>query len=225
MTQNTTLSAGATTRPPLFPGWLKRFAQFVVAVVIIWLMVVAALAAYIHHYGTVSTAHESDVIVVLGAGLRRDGSAGPALTRRSAQGAALYRQGIADTIICTGGLAPSRPRSEAEACREVLLRYGVPESAILLEERSRSTEENAIYTRDIMQDAGFNSAVVVSDSYHMLRSEFLFNQQGVEISLSPVPAGEIRGRMTYFYSIVREVLAFHWQIFKTVLGLPITHIP
>lgn len=225
MTQDTTIPAGATMRPPLFPRWLKRFAQFVVAGVVIWLMIVTALAVYIHHYGTVSTARESDVIVVLGAGLYWDGSAGPALTRRSAQGAELYRQGIADTIICTGGVAPSRPRSEAAACREVLLRYGVPESAILLEERSRSTEENAIYTRDIMQDAGFTSAVVVSDSYHMLRSEYLFNQQGIEISLSPVSSDEIRGRMTYFYSIVREVLAFHWQIFKTVLGLPVTHIP
>ena len=54
-------------------------------------------------------------------------------------------------VLCTGAQADGYPRSEADACREVLMREGVPESAIWLEDESRSTEENAINSTQILR--------------------------------------------------------------------------
>ena len=107
--------------------------------------------ALIHHTGTLDNTQAADVIIVLGAGLLRDGRPGQALTRRSERGAELWHRGIAPFALCTGGQAESFPRSEAAACREVLQRSGVPAAVILLEERSRSTEENASYSRPILE--------------------------------------------------------------------------
>lgn len=180
--------------------------------------------AIIHQRGTLDSAQKSDLIIVLGAGLRSDGRPGPALTRRSQLGAELWRNGLAPMILCAGGQAESYPRSEAAACREVLLMSGVASEAILLEAHSRSTEENAIFSKPIMADHGFEDAILVSDSYHILRATWLFEREGVQVSASPVPYQRIRGRLAYPLSLLREFLAFHWHFFKDALGLPVTHI-
>lgn len=178
----------------------------------------------VHVYGTVETAQEADAIVVLGAGLLRDGRPGPALARRSLRAAELWRAGIAPTIICTGGQAESFPRSEAAACREILRASQVPASAILLEEQSRSTEENAIYSKRILESKGLADVVLVSDSYHMLRASWLFQLQGIPTDRSPVPAQRIRSPLSYPYSVIREFAAFNWQLVKEIFQIPVTHL-
>jgi len=183
-----------------------------------------AFLAAIHIAGRQDSARPADVIIALGAGLRRDGSPGPALTRRSLQAADLWRQGIAPTVICAGGQAESFPRSEADACREILRNQSLPPSAILLEDKSRSTEENALFSSQLMRERGWTSAVLVSDSYHMLRASWLFTQQDVEAYASPVPAERIHHPQTYPHSLLREFLAFHWQVLKEALNLPVTHL-
>ena len=177
----------------------------------------------IHVYGYRDEQRPVDVIVVLGSGLRRDGHAGPSLTRRSLRAAELWHQGLAPQIICTGGKTERAPRPEAEACRDILLEQGVPSGAITLENRSFSTEENAINTRAIMEAQGWQTALLVSDAYHMLRAQIIFRSQGIEAYISPVPVSEIPFSF-YLWAITREVAAIHWLAIKTVLNLPITHV-
>lgn len=191
----------------------------------VWLLVVIALLFTIHKTGTIETAEPSDAIVVLGAGLSRNGRPGWALTRRSNHAAELWHQGLADTIICTGGIADNQSRSEAEGCLEVLVRNGVPPSAVLLEPNSRSTEENAIFTQEILQQNNLNSLIIVSDGYHLFRANYIFETLGIDnITLSPVSSSLIRGYPTYETSVIREVLALHWQVFKTIFNIPITNL-
>ncbi len=188
------------------------------------LLYFSAFIAVIHLSGSVDSAAEADVIIALGAGLRRDGRPGPALTRRSQQAAALWREGFAPRVLCTGGQAENYPRTEASACREILLAQGLPTAAILLEERSRSTEENAIYSRQVLDELGLTSIVLVSDSYHMLRAGWLFRQRGFEPYVSPVPASRMRQPLDYPRALLREFLAFHWQFFKQIFQIPVTHV-
>ena len=206
------------------PKTRKRLQRLVLSIVAAALLYFLAFIATIHHTGTQDTTQESDVIIILGAGLLRDGRPGWALTRRSRQAADLWHAGIAPYIICTGGQAESYPRSEASACREILLSTGIPTSAILMEEHSRSTEENAIFSRRIFEQVGFGDAVLVSDSYHMLRASWLFRHQGINSTSSPVPAHRIRHPLSYPQSLIREFLAFHWHLIKELLQIPLTHL-
>lgn len=192
---------------------------------VLWLLIVFALIGVIHYTGTVDESESADVIIVLGAGLSRSGRPGWALTRRSSHGAELWHQGFASNIICTGGYGENQTRSEADACREVLNRRGVPSSVIVLEERSRSTEENAMYSKEIMQDNGWQTALIVSDSYHVFRARYIFSHESIDVSLSPVSAELIEGRPTYIYSMLREIVALHWQVLKYMFNIDITHIP
>jgi uncharacterized SAM-binding protein YcdF (DUF218 family) len=202
--------------------WLK---SMLLALIVLWLLVFLGLISIIHYTGTIDEAHSADVIIVLGAGLTRSGRPDWALTGRSTHAAELWQQGYADKIICTGGVGNGQTRSEADACREVLNRHGVPSSVIFLEDKSRSTEENAIFSYQIMQANHWQTALLVSDSYHVFRARYIFASEGMDVFLSPVPAERIRSRSFYISSVLREVAALHWQLFKNIFNLQVTHVP
>lgn len=189
----------------------------------VWLIMAVVMALAIIGYGRVSHERDADVIIVLGAGLRRDGRPGPALTRRAEEGARLYRDGYATNVICTGAIPRFADRAEAEGCAEVLRANGVPDSAIVLETRSRSTEENAAYSLELMNERGWQSALVVSDGYHLLRARWIFAEQGLEAYT--VPAEGQPRTFDLSVALAREVVAVHWQVFKTMLNLPYTFVP
>lgn len=201
--------------------WMLRILPLLIT---IWMGAVLLLAVSIHVYGNQERADEADVIVVLGAGVRRDGSPGWALSRRTRHAADLWHEGKAEHLICTGAQPDNRPNSEAVACFNLLVQLGVSADAISLEERSRSTEENAIYTRQIMEENGWQDALVVSDSYHVLRAHYIFQTKGITLTTAPVPSNRIPSRSFYANSIVREIAALHWQVVKETLNLPVTHL-
>jgi uncharacterized SAM-binding protein YcdF (DUF218 family) len=188
----------------------------------IWAVVCITLGGLILWAGDRSTATRSDVIIVLGAGLRRDGSPGDALYRRSLWAARAYTEGLAPVIICTGGQSETQQRSEAEACRQLLLENGVPADAIVMEQTSRSTEENAINTHAIMQANGWQTAIVVTDAFHMLRASWIFDSYGIHFSQHPVPRTWVRWTW-YTMGALREVVAMHWFLVKQTFNLPYTN--
>ncbi len=201
---------------------LKGLLRGVMALAAAWLLLQLSLMLAVHFYGIsrepVSTA---DALIVLGAGVTRDGRAGPALTRRSTLGAALFAEGVAPQIVCSGGHPPDRPNSEANACRDVLLRLHVPDEAILREDRSHSTEENALHTAQLLPAA---RVVVVSDSYHLLRAGILFRNHGFDVQLAGVGPERSLSWQHYLNSVMREALALQWQFVKDLLGLPFTRV-
>lgn len=202
---------------------LRHIVVFLLISIVVWLFISVGLAAAAHVYGQQDQARSADVLIVLGSGLRRDGSPGDALRRRSIRAAELWSQGVAPYILCTGGQSEGQRRSEAEACREVLMANRVAGEAIYLEEQSRSTEENAIYSAEMMQARGWQDAVVVTDAFHLLRANWIFSDYSVQIYPSPVPSDRIR-RSWYTQSLVREVFALQWQALKITLDLPYTYV-
>jgi uncharacterized SAM-binding protein YcdF (DUF218 family) len=193
--------------------WLRRI---VLALCVSWLGACGALATIIHHTGTVDQSAPSDVIVVLGAALSRDGTPYKALSRRSEHAAQLWKQGRAGMVMCTGGIGSHVrvPRSEADGCREILVRAGVPATAIVLEDTSRNTEAQARRIHDIMVRHGWTRATLVSDSYHVFRARYIARAVGIDVLLSPVPASYIDSPAFYVTSLMREVAAMHRQVVR-----------
>ena len=207
--------------------WQKRLwlLRGILALFVLWLCLMGMTLWQMNAYSTTQQTQPTDVIIVLGAGVNPNGSAGYALTRRARQAAQLWHNGIAPYILCTGGHAPRRPNSEAEACHEVLLNNGVPASAIFLEPHSRSTEENALNSSPILQTNNWQIATLVTDSFHIFRAGIIFDYYNINHTLSAVPAHLMRGYPTYEQAIFRELLALNWFHFKNTLGIPLTYIP
>lgn len=107
----------------------------------------------------------SDAIIVLGGGP----------IERIQKGVSLYKKGYAPWIIVSGG-APGLPfETQAEVMSQQAMEMGVPQSAILLENHSWTTYQNALYTERIMQARHFTSALVVSSNFHMRRVSVVFS--------------------------------------------------
>ena len=113
---------------------------------------------------------QADVVIVL--------SGDPA---RTVMGINLYRLGYAPYLLFTSGDSSM----EAEAVSN-----GVPSRAIILEKRADSTYENALYSKTLVEQHGFRSALVVSSDYHMLRSRLTFlkvyKNTGIALTFSSI---------------------------------------
>jgi uncharacterized SAM-binding protein YcdF (DUF218 family) len=132
-----------------------------------------------------------DAIVVLGSGIRDKGTLRPTieLTDESRHqtlcGADLYRQGHAPKLLITGGdtsIFGSGPR-EATAMKDWAVRLGVPSEAIVTEDRSRTTYENAVLSKRILGDRA--SILLVTSANHIPRATALFMKQGFRVTPSP----------------------------------------
>lgn len=102
----------------------------------------------------------------------------------------LYRAGRIRYIIISGGSGTLRAtqRSEAAELRILLRLAGVPENRILVEDQSRNTRENALYTRRLLQaHPDIHSLVLVTSAFHMRRAVGCFAQAGLHPT--PFPAG------------------------------------
>lgn len=204
----------------------KKFRRILLILLVVALIIPTLLALAIFLYGQTDRAVKSDLIIVLGAGTRPSGNPSVAHMRRVQHAASLYKKGMAPLILCTGGFTARNPKSEAGACAGALQQLGIPPSAILMEENSRSTEENAIEAKKVMMARNLATAILISDNYHLWRAEMLFKAQGIQVSLSPaqVTSGPLSWR-TALTNTLREVAASGWHFFKTVLSLPITNMP
>lgn len=180
----------------------SRWVQVALGLLAAALAGLVASIAVIDAYGVVDRARPADAIVVLGSQVYPGGRPGPSLARRADHAATLYRLGYAGHVICTGGLTEPALKSEAQVACDRLAEAGVPREALLLEERSTSTEENAAFSAAIMRERGWDSAIVVSDGYHLLRAALMFGRAGVETY--PSPAQVTAGPMNPLERIVRE---------------------
>ena len=99
------------------------------------------------------------------------------------QTAKLYRAGKARVVIVTAGNQPwSESRwAEAELIRELLMEWGVPDSAVMLEGSSRNTRENALYSKNIIDAQQCQSTLLVTSAAHMPRAVASFRSAGVEV--------------------------------------------
>jgi uncharacterized SAM-binding protein YcdF (DUF218 family) len=131
-------------------------------------------------------------IVVLGAAVGEDGRPSPALARRIAEGRRLWAAGRGEAVIGSGGLG-RWPPSEARAIRDALVAAGVPADAALMEDRSRSTFENARFSIALMRRRGLGRALVVSDGYHLPRAVMTFQLLGMPAQ-GAAPPGRGGGR-------------------------------
>lgn len=132
---------------------------------------------------------EADAIVLLGGAMRGDTHMGtlPDLNQhadRLVHAAALYKAGKAPIILLTGG-GGEDVRSEAEQMKDILMVMGVPARSMLLEDKSRTTYDNAVFSAQMLRDKGLRRILLVSSGYHMPRAEALFSAQGLEVVPAP----------------------------------------
>ena len=109
-----------------------------------------------------------EILVVLGHRLRDNGSPSEIMLKRLSK--ALEVEKDFDKIICCGGLAnPNAGITEAEVMSKYLIEHGVSEDKIIKEDKSTTTKENAMFSKDIIASLGEKSITLLSSRSHIYR--------------------------------------------------------
>jgi uncharacterized SAM-binding protein YcdF (DUF218 family) len=133
--------------------------------------------------GDSSHPEEADVIIILGAGVWASGPS-PALEARTNHAAQIYEEGYAKRLILSGGLG-DHPPSEAEAMQNILLEMDLEREVLFLEDQAKNTEENIKYSKEIMKEQGWDTAVIVTDTFHVKRALLIAKDQDIKAYGAP----------------------------------------
>ena len=129
----------------------------------------------------------SDIIIVLGRGIKEDGSLPPDPRSRVEKAVELYQKGVAPLIIMSGAwtyhFAIQPKWSEATAMKKYAIELGVPAAAIIEESKSMDTIGNVYFTKQQISaldreslHGKFDDIVVVASDDHMPRIRYLFEK-------------------------------------------------
>lgn len=153
---------------------------------------------------------KADAIIVLGAGIRADGSLSPMLQERLDMGIRLYQQGAADTVLMSGDHG-NENYDEVNAMKSYAIEKGVPSERIFMDHAGFSTYESMYRAKEIFE---VETAIVVTQEYHIYRALYIAEKLGLEAEGVPSDTREYRGA---FYRWLREVLARNKDFLTTIV--------
>jgi uncharacterized SAM-binding protein YcdF (DUF218 family) len=154
----------------------------------------------------------AEMIVVLGGGIGHDGTLSDGSLRRVWYGVRLYKEGCAPFLAFATGKTDGE-FSEARAMGQAAMMMGIPPQAIVLEERSTRTHENAVEIKRILKARSATSILLVTHSTHMARAMASFRKVGVSAIPAPTDLDEMDAhrpvtRVLLFEKVAYEYLAW-----------------
>ncbi len=175
----------------------------------------AISAAAVIIWSSRDEARPAQAIVVLGAA-QYAGKPSPVLRARLDHALDLWNRHLASLLILTGGTGAGDTTSEAAVGRNYAKKHGVPDSSILVENAGRTTSESMRAVAAMLEVRGLQSALLVSDPFHMLRLRILARRFGFTPYTSPTRTSPIspnrEARWKYIFSeSLKAPLAFFFE--------------
>lgn len=141
-----------------------------------------------------------DCILVLGAGLRADGSPSDMLEDRLYIAIALYRLGRSEKILLSGDRSGEH-YDEVGAMKKYCIQNGIPENDIITDTLGFSTYESIYNARAL---DGFERIIIVSQSYHLYRAVYIADKMGFDAVGASADVRKYSGQL---YRDIREGFA------------------
>jgi uncharacterized SAM-binding protein YcdF (DUF218 family) len=168
-------------------------------------LLIGFMAFKISEQGDRDERRPADAIVVLGAA-QFNGRPGGVFEARLQHAVDLWKAGLAPYLIVTGGKLPADRTTEAATARAWAIANGVPQEAIMSEDRGRTTLESLEAVAGIFRRNDFESGLFVSDETHMLRVLRMASDQGIvawgsPTRTSPTDLDEVRRRRSMLHEL------------------------
>ena len=125
-----------------------------------------------------------EVLIVLGASTESDGLLARSSYYRSVYATRAWRRGGFRKVVVCG-------RDPGPSMRDYLLYAGVPAEAVVFEDRSISTRENALFAAQLLA-ADQGRKVLLTSDFHMFRAARVFRKAGIAVEPRPIPDGRKR---------------------------------
>ena len=136
----------------------------------------------------------AEAIVLLGGGTEPSAPPRPTVEVNSAgdrvlYAARLYQKGRAPLILLSGGEISwlnEGSSTPSEDMAEILRFIGIPGDALILENESKNTYENAVFSYELLSERDISRILLVTSAIHMPRAAAVFEKQGFEVIPMPV---------------------------------------
>ena len=185
--------------PGFFPGWLK---YGVTAVVLAGIVCFCVICSHVISGMKSPGKKNLDYVVVLGAHVKGDVPS-KALELRLKAALKYARENEDTTLILSGGQGSGEEITEAKCMENYLTAHGIPESRLVLEEKSTRTKENLKFSDDLT-GCGKKNTGILSNNFHVYRAVELARKLGYEHPYGIAAASDPIMQVHY---VVREVAA------------------
>ena len=191
---------------------LRLLRRLVLAVVLLGLLVVGGTATGVWWVARDDDRTPTDALVVLGAS-QFDGRPSSVLEARLEHAKALFEDGVAPVVVTVGGGQPGDRFTEADAGAAYLRERGVAEVVAVPEGDNTLRSLEAV--ERLFAERGWETATLVTDPWHVFRSEAMAEDVGIQARSSPTRAGpSVRTRATQVRYILRETGAYlYYRVF------------
>ncbi|RIV89458.1 YdcF family protein [Aurantiacibacter xanthus] len=188
----------------------RRWLIGLAGLVLVWL---ALVLGWIWQGADSAPDARADIALVLGAAVDDD-EPSPVFAARIDHAIALWNEGRVKRILFTGGRAQGDRLGEAQAARLRAVAAGVPDTAILTEEASRTTMENLVFAQPGNLGHTGGSVLLVTDPLHMRRALTMARDLGYDAQPEPTPLTRYRSLAAKVPFALRELWLIHlyWLI-------------
>lgn len=187
----------------------------VFAIFIISLPVICAYSIW--SYSKVNQLVKADAAIVLGAAVWED-EPSPVLRERINHAIWLYKNEYVDKIIFTGGKGEGSTYAESEVSKKYAMKHNVFSEDILIETKSKITEENLSYASKLALENNLHTFILVSDPLHMKRATLMAKNSGLEVYSSPTPSSMYKSLNSQIPFLFREVVFYIGYIVRDARG-------
>ena len=168
----------------------------------------------ISNYSKKDETKKADVGIVLGAGIWND-EPSPVFRERINHSIDLYKEGYIKKIIFTGGKADGKEFSESFVAKKYAESHGVNSKDIFIEEKSKITQENLKFAKEIMIENNFSKALLISDPLHMKRAVLIAKDTNINVHTSSTQTSQYKSSNKKLTFLMRESFFYiTYQIYR-----------
>jgi uncharacterized SAM-binding protein YcdF (DUF218 family) len=154
------------------------------------------------------TNKSADAVIVLGAAVDSDRPS-PVFQARIDYAIDLFKQQRVKYVIFTGGMGAGDEVTESQAARNYAIIKGIPASHIFIELQSRTTQQNLLEAKKIIETQQLATALLVTDPLHMKRADWMMRDVGIKGYPAPTPYSRYQSWRSQAPFLFRELYFFH----------------
>lgn len=181
---------------------LKKLLKVLLTALILWFLIHVSVTLI---DGLNDKLGRADVGIVLGNKVELDGRPSKRLQFRLDRAIELYNNKYFEYIIVSGGIG-KEGFDEAKVMKDYLVKAGIPADRIIEDDKGDDTLMTAQNSKIIMDSNKFQSAMIITQYYHVTRTKLAMHMVGVEkVYSSHAKIFELRD----FYSLLREFFGYY----------------
>jgi len=164
-----------------FRKWRKRGMGILVSLLIIFVLTISVAISIVNSYkkyiyNLEDIPNDNYAIIVLGAGVRNDGTPSDILADRLETSLEVYRSNLGNVFILSGDHGREE-YNEVRAMKDYIMKDNIDEKIIFMDHAGFSTYDSMYRAKEIFK---VDKAIIVTNEYHLPRALYIARKLGIE---------------------------------------------